>query len=339
VRRLLALTMTLPVLAAACGGGSSGSTPAPTSRPPAAPTPSTMDELRSSRVQAVVRVGGAPDAPDWQADGFGAVWVANAAKNAVQRIDPDTNKVVNQIGIGAAPCAGLAAGEGAVWALNCDHGELLRIDPQRNKVVAHIRLYPVDSEGLLAAGGGAVWVLAQDPKDYSRSLLDQIDPSTNTIVKSIPVPAGSTAAAYGSDAVWVSSVNQGTVERVDPEAGKVVATIQVGPQPRFLAAGEGGVWVLNQGDGSVTHIDPSTNSVAAQIFAKVYGSGGCIAAGEGAVWVTMPGTPVLTIDPTTNKITAVYQGTGGDCISTGFGSAWLSNHELGNVWRINAASG
>ena len=113
----------------------------------------------------------------------------------------------------------------------------------------------------------------------------------------------------------------------------------MGSAPRFLAAGEGGVWTLNQADGSVSHIDPSTNTLKATIPARVPGSGGCMAAGEGAVWVTMPGTPLLTIDPANDTITAAYKGVGGDCISTGYGSAWLSNHELGNVWRISPASG
>jgi DNA-binding beta-propeller fold protein YncE len=97
--------------------------------------------------------------------------------------------------------------------------------------------------------------------------------------------------------------------------------------------------VLNQSDGTVSHIDPTTNKVVATIRANVPGEGGCIAPGEGSVWVTMPGMPVLTIDPGSNRITASYTGVGGDCIGTGFGSVWLSNHDLGDVWRIRPAAG
>jgi hypothetical protein len=62
-----------------------------------------MSQLRRMRVEAVVRVGGAPNAPDWQAVGLGGVWVANATKQAVQRIDPATNQIDKLIHIGAAP--------------------------------------------------------------------------------------------------------------------------------------------------------------------------------------------------------------------------------------------
>jgi hypothetical protein len=50
--------------------------------------------------------------------------------------------------------------------------------------------------------------------------------------------------------------------------------------------------------------------------------------------VTTPGTPVTSIDPRRDVVREQFTGVGGDCISTGFGSVWLSNHELGNVWRL-----
>jgi YVTN family beta-propeller protein len=136
----------------------------------------------------------------------------------------------------------------------------------------------------------------------------------------------------------VTTAEGSTVERVDPSAGKVTAKIRVHPGPRFLAAGEGAVWVLNQSDGSVSRIDPHTSHVEATILVNVPGEGGCIAAGEGAVWVTMPGTPVSSIDPDKNVVTEQFTGVGGDCISTGFDSVWLSNHALGNVWRLSPSS-
>jgi len=48
----------------------------------------------------------------------------------------------------------------------------------------------------------------------------------------------------------------------------------------------------------------------------------------------MPQTPLLRIDPKTDKVTERWTGAGGDCLSTGFDSVWLSNHEFGDVWRI-----
>ena len=319
-------------VAAACGSGNAASSTqsAATHTQPTVLV-STMGRLRQSRVQAVIRVGGAPDAPDWQAQGFGSVWVANSAKNAVQRIDPHTNRVTALVSVGVSPCDGLATGFGSVWAVDCG-GTVIRIDPKSNRVIARISALAESDEGLIAAGEGGVWILSSHNVDHDYLL--RIDPETNELASRVPVPAGSTAAAVGFGSVWVTTAAGSSVERVDPGTSEVVATIHVHSEPRFLAAGEGAVWVLNQSDGTVSRIDPKTNHVVATIAVNVPGDGGCIAAGEGGVWVTMPGTPVSYIDPHTNAVTEQFTGTGGDCIGTGFDSIWLSNHELGNVWRF-----
>jgi len=330
-------------MGAACGasGGGGGGTASPTRSqvthtplPAQTPTVSarSMAQLRSTRLQAVISVGGAPNAPDWQAEGFGAVWVANSAKSAVQRIDPATNRVTAVVPIGAEPCDGLATGFGSVWAVDCT-GKLLRIDPRAGRVIKRISVTAESDEGLIAAGEGGVWILSSLNTDHD--VLIRIDPATNKAGARVLVPVGSTAAAVGFGSVWVTTAGGSSVERVDPSTGKVAATIRVHAAPRFLATGEGAVWVLNQSDGSVSRIDPHTSQVTATIPVNVPGEGGCIAAGEGGVWVTMPGTPVSRIDPLSNTVTEQFTGVGGDCISVGFHSIWLSNHELGNVWRLS----
>ena len=198
-------------------------------------------------------MGGAPNAPDWQAEGFGAVWVANSAKNAVQRIDPTTNRVTAVVPIGAQPCDGLATGFGSVWAVDCA-GALVRIDPSAGRVVARIAVTAESDEGLIATGEGGVWILSS--LNANHDALIRIDPATNKVGARVLVPVGSTAAAVGFGSVWVTTAAGSSVERVDPSTGKVAATIRVHAGPRFLATGEGAVWVLNQSDGSVSRIDP-----------------------------------------------------------------------------------
>jgi virginiamycin B lyase len=291
-----------------------------------------MSELDATRVQAKVDTGGAPNAPKWQAIGFGSVWVANSELHAVQRIDPASNKIIATIKLGAdSPCDGLAIGAGSLWVPGCDTGTLYRIDPATNKISAHITT-PIgdgDGEGLIGADVTSVWLFVD-----GQGTLGRLDANTNKIVKRIALPAGSFSAILGDGAVWVTTFDTNEVERVDPTTNTVVATIPVGHGPRFEAYGEGSLWVLNQGDGTVTRIDPKTNTVSATIDVEAPGSGGCIAAGEGAAWVTMPGSPFISIDPAVNKVTGRYVGDGGDCISAGFGSVGLSNAQLGDVWRI-----
>jgi virginiamycin B lyase len=296
-----------------------------------------MADLEASLLQAKIDVGGAPGAPDWQVIGFGSVWVANSTLQEVQRIDPATNTVIAAIKLSDSPCDGLAVGAGSVWAPGCDTGTLYRIDPEKNRVTARITT-PIgdgDGEGLIGADETAVWLFTD-----GNGTLSRIDPHTNRIVSTVTLPPASFSAVVdGAGSVWVTSDYANSVERINEQTNKVVASIPVGRGPRFEAVGLGAVWVLNQVDGTVTRIDPATNTAAATIQAELTGDGGCIAVGEGAVWVTMPNVPVSRIDPATNQVSDRYTGDGGDCISAGLGSVWLSNHQFGDVWRIRPTAG
>jgi YVTN family beta-propeller protein len=205
-----------------------------------------------------------------------------------------------------------------------------RIDARTNRVVARIHAHIFsEGEGLIAAGAGGVWLVTAD------KVLSRIDPASNRVVAKVSVPEGSTSAVVGFGSVWVTSHDRGTVVRVDPARNKADATIAVGTGPRFLAAGEGSIWVLNQKDGTVSRIDPATATVVATIDAQLFGEGGCIATGLGAAWVTLPGAPLTRVDAASGAVTDQFVGAGGDCLSVGFGSVWLSNHAFGNVWRIS----
>jgi virginiamycin B lyase len=294
----------------------------------------TMSQLRRDRVSAVIDVGGAPNAPDWQAQATDAVWVANSDKGTIQRIDPKTNRVTDAPATIKQPCAGLVVAFASVWSEDCGQNEeIVRLDERSGRELARISVIPADSEGLVTATQTAVYVVSKDASSV-HYFVAKIDPTTNKIVRKIPVAPGAVAAAAGFGSVWVANPFVGTVTRIDAASDRVTGTTKTQKGARFLATGEGAVWILNQSDGSVSKLDPGSGNVVATIPAKVPGEGGCIATGLGSVWVTMPQTPVLRIDPKSNKVIERWTGAGGDCISVGFGSVWLSNHDVGNVWRI-----
>jgi virginiamycin B lyase len=273
--------------------------------------------------------------PDWLEIGFGSLWVSNVGLGAVQRIDPETNKVVAEVKVNR-PCAAMAAGYGSIWVASHKDKSIVRIDAKHNKVVATIPVTVADSEASLAAGEGGVWVLTD-----AKGVLSRIDPDTNQVVAQIKVRPYSYAAMAGYGAVWVTntgkarSTDNGSVQRIDPKTNTVVATIAVRSQPRFLAVGEGAVWVLNQTDGSVSRIDPETNKLVASIEVGVPGPGGDIAAGEGAVWVRATNVLLSVIDPKTNQVVQRFgpaQGSG--AVRAGNGNVWVSAHDVNKVWRL-----
>ncbi len=270
-----------------------------------------------------------PGVPDWLAIDE-QVWVSNAPKNSVSRLDPKTNKVLATISVGKEPGSGLATGFGSLWVPNCGDGTISRVDLEKGEVTATFRCPVADSEGGLATGAGSVWAV----KDSGDKLV-RIDPAKNEIAAEIAVPAGSVAVAFGEGAVWVTSPAMSVLTRVDPATNKLVETIPVGPKPRFLTVGAGSVWTLNQGDGSISRVDAKTNKVVATVAAGIPGGGGEIAFGEGSIWATVWEYPITRIDPATNAVVQQFTGAGGDSIRVGHGSVWLSNVRMGNVWRLD----
>jgi virginiamycin B lyase len=270
-----------------------------------------------------------PGSPDWVGIGANAVWISNAGADSLARIDPSVNDVAKIVPVGRRPCSGLAVGFGAVWSPSCTDKRLDRVSEQSSALELHIPTTVGDSEGGIAAGEGAVWMVA----DRHGRLL-RIDPALNKIAGSVKLADGSFVPVVGAGAVWVSSTDRNLVSRVDPAALNVVAEIPVGPAPRFMACTETDVWVLNQGDGTVSRIDTASNQVVATIDAGVPGQGGDISIGEGFVWVTMINIPLTQINPATNRVMAQYVGKGGDALRIGHGAAWICSFFLQEVWRV-----
>ena len=122
-------------------------------------------------------------------------------------------------------------------------------------------------------GWGAVWASVDNadggPDDHA---LVRIDPETNEIVDSLPLPeAGDLAVGEGS--VWVLSraASEGAIIRIDALKGAIAATIPVGDQLSNIAIAEGAVWVTRANDanppsGEVVRVDPATNEIVAHIL-------------------------------------------------------------------------
>ena len=150
----------------------------------------------------------------------GAVWIASThlpktrggddnpkyfKDNNLTRVDPTTNRVVEEIPIEAHSRYGggaqnVAVGEGAVWVLS--GGDLLKVDPATNKIAARVSVVgdPGAEPSHLAVYGDGVWAMVEG-REYRLVL---VDPQTMHIVASKDIGYVGALAA-GGGYVWFSS--------------------------------------------------------------------------------------------------------------------------------------
>src|SRR6266545_1656041 len=164
----------------------------------------------------------------------GGVWIVHHGR--LSRVDPRT------LGITAfvaerRPVTAVAAGAGAVWA--SAGRELLRIDPRTAEVVARLAV-PSGTAPVAAPGVAAgVWaVCCGADRTLGRPRLTRIDPDSNRVVATIPLPGPADAVGAGLAGVWVRSPG-GPIWEVDPARNRLAATVRV---PGGLGAGPAASW-------------------------------------------------------------------------------------------------
>lgn len=267
---------------------------------------------------------------DWVAITADAVWAASTGPFAVNRIDPKSNAQVASVRLPGEPCAGLALGAGNLWVPLCtEKPSLAKVDLGTNQVTSIFPVGPPAAEGGIAFGAGSVWLIVD-----KLGTLVRINAADGAILDTFHVPAGSYNPTFLRGTVWVTHAGGADVTGVDTATGRVTATVATGPNPRFLTSGAGAVWTLNQGDGSLTRINARTHA-AVTIPLATPGHGGDIAFGHGKIWTSMPKVPLSLIDAKSNRLECQWVGPGGDSLSLGHGSLWLTDYHAGTIVRIS----
>jgi YVTN family beta-propeller protein len=270
----------------------------------------------------------------FRSGGGGGVTVA---PNSVGVIDPKTNRVVQQIGVGTQPGA-IAVGDGTVWVANSDDKTISRIDTA-TRTVAHTIPLTATPTGV-AVSGGTVWV-AEGPAGS----LARLDPQFNTVAKTIPGLAGQVrvsggsagSVAVGGGSVWVA-YGSSDVAQIDPGANRTVANGFAGFGPAAIAYGEGAVWVANSTANTVSLISTETTQKVHDVSVGQNPSG--VAVGGGAVWVSDSGNNAVSrVDPRSYASTTIPVGLGPTGIAYGEGAVWVANAKDGTVSRIDPATG
>jgi virginiamycin B lyase len=269
----------------------------------------------------------APAKPEWV---FFSAAAFTPAQDAIERVDPKTNKKLDPIAGLNKPCGGMTSAFGSLWAPLCGTASLARIDAKTFKVTATIATGVTASSGVIASSPDSIWLLTDE-----KTTLSRIDPDQNLVVGELRVPVGCHSLIFGETALWLACPAQNKVLRINPATNLVEKSIEVSAQPDSLAAGEGSIWVLCRKDGKVDRIDPKTNKVSKTIDLEVPGAQGAISFGEGSLWITQTGFPLTRIDVTAETVAQQFPGEGGGAITVSQGAIWLANTARGTLWRID----
>src|SRR5437588_9917330 len=259
------------------------------------------------------------------------VWATVPSRQALLRIDPETNAVLATIHLGGRPGA-IALAPGALWvrvAFNT-YSAAVRIDPSTDHIVASVPLGAI--YGGIATTPGAVWVTGHD-----RGIVQRIDPRTNTVAATMrgTVEGGGIRSYLG--AVWVYA-DGGSRVKVEPHT-KTVITASAGVGHSNVTAGDGSLWLASNDD--VLRIDPASATVRRRI--RVTGCypapvGCSLVYGDGFVWMERSGAPpddIYRIDPRTAHVRRVLRlslGYPGYLLAAGHGALWGSGPDA--IWRI-----
>lgn len=168
-------------------------------------------------------------------------------------------------------------------------------------------------KGSRQLGDGALYSPGEDPRAPAPA-------SSDTHIGGLPVDI---AATHRS--VWVLTCTHrcagdarqagGELVRVDAASGRVRWRSRVS-NPHALAVGAGGVWVIDFWNGTVQRIDSATGRVEATIRLRlprpVVRSDHAflpdhVTTGDGSVWVTTARGYVARIDPSHNRVSAMFR--------------------------------
>jgi len=271
------------------------------------------------------------DAAGWVAIGD-SVFVQSRTKDAVLRIDPKNNKLLDPIADLKKPCAGMTIAFDSLWIPNCEGQNLKRFDPKANKVTATLATGVADVPLGIASTADSVWLLTD-----TKTTLSRIDPVENKVVGELRLPASCNSIAFGEISLWVTCPADNRVYRVDPATNLVDKRIETSAGPRSVAFLDGSVWVLCEKDGKVDRIDPKTNKILRSVELMVPNAGGNIVAAAGFLWVAQSGFPLTRIDPLNEKerVAQQFWGEGGGPVSANATAIWISNSSKGTLMRLD----
>jgi DNA-binding beta-propeller fold protein YncE len=144
----------------------------------------------------------------------------------------------------------------------------------------------------LTEAGGSVWVTAFDGDE-----LTEIDPATNEVVRTHPMPGGPCGMVERDDTLWIETA--GSLVTFDPERGEVTDRTRIPGGVFGVTPTPTGFWGVAGQAEQVVQIDPDSGEVRARI--DVDGPLGGLVFVRDQLWVAAAGA-LVRIDPRTGSV-------------------------------------
>jgi hypothetical protein len=271
--------------------------------------------------------------------GVGSVWVSDSADGSVVRIDPQSGEVLARVAVGDVPLklqladrkiwvrtrdefvridpetnevdatlpkADVGPGANRNWALDgtmwiCDGHQLHRYDPTTVEALAVIDIdipceYVYATEDLVV-----VWTYNDDPSLRVDPATVMIDPSTNEVLATIPLPNHVVFPALFDDRVFFAGDETPTAVVIDRATWTVASTPDLG-----RATGKGGI----VSDGELIFVPTEDGDIS----------------------------DVLVVDAETYEVVDVIEPIDVNHLALLDGSLWITDGRLGVVQRFDLDS-
>lgn len=284
MRRHSSLLVSLALVGALAGCGSSSKAPAKAAASPratAAPTAQPDVDVALT----------ADDAPQNPFLAFGSVWVAAHHAKSVVRLDPATGATIARITTGGDQPGAMAAGAGLLWVTHYGATRLLvGIDPKSNAVVHSYRL-PGESCCEVAVTGRTVWVTAAEG---DKPTVVGVDAVNGRVGKRF---AGADGPLVVGAQLWVTHDGKRAV--ADPASGTITPTaIPAGVALLSGVAADGLIWGTS-GGGAALGLSPD-GVVRRTVLGPggkrlFYGDGGSATPSGKTAWITDGSTKLWRI--------------------------------------------
>ena len=194
-------------------------------------------------------------------------------------------------------------------------------------------------------GAGSVWAANVEDESVSR-----IDPSTRSVVRTIPVGDYPSDLAMSDGSVWVALGPLAMLSHIAPERRQASRPFPaVGKDlgcrrpEASLVAGGGDLWLACE-TGEVSRVDPRTRRIRRVGYeaglltssSAVLPEFSDLAFGLGSVWLANRAANTITeIDPSTNRrLRDITVGRAPTAVAVAFGSLWVANFADDTIWRV-----